>query len=253
MHPRSGPFRKRQHAADGFDFGDHGARRQVGQRIDATFFLHTFLPTSQNRRVFRVHDGTNTQWRELFKPFQEGAVTGGGQVAEGVADKRLEAGHAGVNQLFKMADGVVTQQPMNTEIHVGRFRRLQLQIQGLDRAGRRVGVGHLEYGGYATTDCRSGAGLPGFLVRVTRVTEMHMAVDSAGQQVHAVGLQHFACRRHQVIVTDSNDNFSVDGNRSLDYLMVGHNARTAYDQIYLTHDFPPRAEPIRHLLADRLL
>ena len=196
VHTRAGPLGQGQYAANGFDLGHHRAGGQMRQRVDAPGVLHALLATGENGRVFRVHHGTDTQWRQLLEAFEQRAVGGRRQVAEGIADKGLEAGTAGVDQLFQMADGVVPQQAVNTVINVGRLGGFLLHAQGFDGAGRRVGVGHVEHGSDATAGGCGRAGLPGFLMGVARIAEVHMAVDGARQQEQAISLYDFACRRH---------------------------------------------------------
>ena len=100
---------------------------------------------------------------------------------------------------------------MNAVIHIGRLRRLLLHAQSFHGGGRRIGIGHFKYGSHATADSCSRAGLPGFLVRIARITKMHVTIDSAGQQEHTAGIHHFARLGHKVIVADSNDDLAVDG------------------------------------------
>ena len=144
-------------------------------------------------------------------PLEQRAVGWRRQVAEGIADEGLEAGDAAREQLFQVVDGVVAEQAVDAEVDVGRFGRLLLQPQGLDGAGGRVGVGHLEHGRDAAACGRRRTGLPGFLVRIARVAEVHMTVDRARQEVEAVGA-HFLARRaaHQVVVSDGDDVFTGD-------------------------------------------
>jgi hypothetical protein len=91
----------------------------------------------------------DAQRRQDFKAFEQSAVGGRGQVAEGVAHKGLEAAHTAFEQLLQVGDGVVTEQAVNAVVHIRRLGRLELERQRLERAGGRAGVGHFEDGGHA--------------------------------------------------------------------------------------------------------
>ena len=58
--------------------------------------------------------------------------------------------------------------------------------------GQRVGVGHLEHRRDAAHDRRAAAGLEIFLVLVSGLAEMNLAVDDAGQHVQARHVDGFA-------------------------------------------------------------
>ena len=71
-----------------------------------------------------------------------------------------------------------------------------LFAQFLRRTRRRIGVGHFEHGCRATHGGRSGTGAPIFLMRIARLTEMHMHVNRARQDVFAGNIHGFARGRH---------------------------------------------------------
>ena len=129
VHPRAGPFGQGQHPADGFDLGHCWPRVEVGQWVDAAGGLQLPLPARHDGRIFRMDHGAYAQRRQDLKAFEQSAVGGRGQVAEGVADKGLEAAHAAFKQLLQVGDGVVAQQAMNAVVHIGRLRRLELERQ----------------------------------------------------------------------------------------------------------------------------
>ena len=235
VHAGAGPLGQCQHAADGLDLGHRRARGQVRQRVDAAGRFQPVLAARHDGRVLCMHHGADAQRRQLLEAFQQRAVGGRGQVAEGVAHKGLEAGDTRVQQVFQPVDGVVAQQAVDAVVHVRGFGRLLLQAQGFQRAGGRVGVGHLEHRGHAAAGCSGGPGLPGFLVRVARVAEVHMAVDGAGQQVLALGAQLFAGRRHQVVMADGHDAAAFDGDGGFDDLLGRHQAAAADDEVCVAH------------------
>ena len=58
--------------------------------------------------------------------------------------------------------------------------------------GQRVGVGHLEDGGHAPHHGGARAGLEIFLVLEPGLTEVHLGVDDAGQDMQAGRVDHLA-------------------------------------------------------------
>ena len=54
--------------------------------------------------------------------------------------------------------------------------------------GQRIGVGHFENRGHSAERSRAGAGLQIFLMRRARLTEMHLRVDHARQNMEAGGV-----------------------------------------------------------------
>ena len=63
----------------------------------------------------------------------------------------------------------------------------ELIVEGLDGGGLRHGVGHVEEGGDATCSGSTALALDVGLVGQAGLTEMHMAVNDARQDVAAVG------------------------------------------------------------------
>ena len=203
----------------------------MGQRVDAAGRLQLSLAARHDGGVLGVDHGAYAQWRQDLKTFEQGAVGGRRQVAEGIAHKGLEAAHPAFKQLLQVGDGVVAQQAMDAVIHIGGFGRLELERQRLQRAGGRVGVGHLEDGGHPAAGGSGRAGLPGLLVRIAWIAEMHMAVDGAGQQVKPVGAHLLPCRRHAVVVTDRHDLLAGNGDAGRDDLLGRDHQAATDDQI----------------------
>ena len=68
----------------------------------------------------------NAQRRQDLEALEQRAIGGRGQVAEGVADEGLEAGHAGLEQGLELVDALVAQQAVDAEVAVRRLGGLLL-------------------------------------------------------------------------------------------------------------------------------
>src|ERR1039458_10109776 len=71
---------------------------------------------------------------------------------------------------------------------------LDLVGNRLNRGGGRIGIRHLKYRGDAAEHRAARAGFEILLVGETGLTEMHMAVDHARQQMQAAAIDQLAGR-----------------------------------------------------------
>jgi len=145
------PLGKRDHPPDRFDLGHGRTRSQMRKRVGASHRLQLEFAARHDRRIFRVHHRAYATRSKCLKAFEQRAVSGCGQVAEGVADKGLETGGAGIEERFQPVYRVIAEECVNAIVDIRRSSRFKLQSQRFNGAGRRVGVWHFKHGSDATT------------------------------------------------------------------------------------------------------
>ncbi len=240
VEARAGPFGEIDRAAHRLDLADRRAGREMRQRIGAAGLLHLGLAARHDRRVLGMHDDAQPEPGDDLEGFEHGAVAGGRQVAEGVAHEALEAGDAGLGERRQLVEVVLVEQPVDAVVDMRlAFGGVLLERQGVEVGGRRMGVRHLEHGRDAAARGRRGAGAPVLLVLVARLAEMHVAVDDAGQQVAALGIDGLGRRRHQVVGADRRDHAVADRQAGGHDALGRHDGTVANDEVGLAHGRAP--------------
>ena len=116
------------------------------------------------------------------------------QRAGGRPHEDLGSGTAGQALKFAQEMGILTGSThVEGEVAIHAIGGpLHLVSEGFLGRGQRLGVGHLEHGGDTTLDRRPAPGIEIFLVFGTRLSQMHLAVDNAGQDVEPGAVDHLA-------------------------------------------------------------
>ena len=112
-----------------------------------------------------------------------------------------------------------------------RLRRApHLVGQGFGGHRQGIGIGHLEDAGDAAHDGGAAAGLQILLVLGTRLAQMHLAVDHAGQDMQAGAVDHLA-RLRGCELPDADDPPARDRDIALAHPVVVHHRAIPEDQL----------------------
>jgi hypothetical protein len=185
-----GPLSQDGRAGDRLDRHDLGPGSDVMKRGVQPGGFEFGLPPGHDRSRFRMQRDAQPGCGDQLESFKHRSRRGRRQVAERVAHEAFERVGTRFDKPGNLIDVVFCKKPVETEIHAGLPGAFLLLPEFGDRARWRVGVGHLEHRGHPA-HCRSlRACAPVFLVGVTRLAEMHMHVDAAGDEVMAGHIDH---------------------------------------------------------------
>jgi len=130
-----------------------GPRGEVRERIGAPGGLELRLAARHDRGVLRVHRAAQPEPCEDLEALEHRPhpmVPAGRRRCLPMKHLKLETPAGG--ERLELADIVLVEQAVDAIVDVGLARRdALLDLQRFQRAGRRIGVWHLEHGGHAAT------------------------------------------------------------------------------------------------------